>query len=38
MTMALVGGAIVGMVYFSELRTRFKRLSEAVDLSMENAA
>ncbi len=38
MMMALVGGAIVGMIYFSELRTKFRRLSEAFGSAMENAA
>lgn len=38
MMMALVGGAIVGMIYFSELRTKFRRLSEVFGSAMENAA
>lgn len=35
---AFVGGAILWIVYFSELRTRFRRLSEAVGAAKENAA
>ena len=35
---ALVGGAILWIVYFSELRTEFRRLSEVVGEAKENTA
>ncbi|HEV2668731.1 MAG TPA: hypothetical protein VG324_27690, partial [Blastocatellia bacterium] len=35
---ALVGGAILWIVYFSELRTEFRRLSEVVGKAKENTA
>jgi hypothetical protein len=35
---ALVGGAILWIVYFSELRTKFLRLSEVVGAIKQNAA
>ena len=38
MLMTLVGGAIVGVVYFSELRTRFRRLRGLMGASMDEAA
>ncbi len=38
MLMTLVGGAIVGVVYFSELRTRFRRFRGLMGASMDEAA
>src|SRR5262245_46950409 len=35
---ALVGGAILWIVYFSELRAEFRRLSEVVGAAKENTA
>jgi len=35
---ALVGGAILGMIYFSELAAKFRPLSELIGESEENAA
>ena len=37
MLMALVGGAVIAMVYFSELRTRFRTLAEAVGVTRSAA-
>ena len=38
MLMALVGGAIMALIYLSELRTRFRRWSEVIGSVMEKAA
>ncbi|MEW6209183.1 MAG: hypothetical protein AB1631_12505 [Acidobacteriota bacterium] len=38
MMIALTGGAIVGVIYFSELRAKFRPLSEAFSGAAENAA
>jgi hypothetical protein len=38
MMMALVGGAIIGVIYFSDLRARFRPLSEAFGSAVENSA
>jgi len=35
---ALVGGAIVGLIYFSELHGKFRTLSEAWRGGMQSAA
>ena len=35
--MALVGGAIIGLVYFSDLRTRFRTLSETLGVTRSAA-
>ncbi|HEY6402657.1 MAG TPA: hypothetical protein VI479_14670, partial [Blastocatellia bacterium] len=38
MMMALVGGAILGMIYFSELGAKFRPLSELAGAKKENIA